>query len=176
MKTKLSLAALLLFSFTTIASAITHDQEVSVLETAPAMDAGVLVQDSVLVPEVYAPTPLQPALPPAYQPPMYSQDVFQDDVLMTAPRTVLSPVYAPEAACCSPCDCRTVESTVCLVDPCGCTHEACIRVPACCVGQTPQVSWRKGLLGRQIASVCWACCDHEVKVIVTRRGKVRVRG
>ena len=168
MKTKLSLAALLIFSFSTIAAAVTHDQEVSVLEVAPAANAGIMVQDSVLVPEVYAPTPLQPAIPPAYQ-----HDVFQDDVLMTAPQTVLSPAFAP-APCCDPC--RKIETTICIVDPCGCSHEACVCIPACCVGETPCVTWRKGLLGRQIAKVCWTCCDHDVTVIVTRRGKVRVRG
>ena len=75
--------------------------------------------------------------------------------------------------CCPP---ACVPATFCLVDPCGCRHEACVDVPACCAGEQPNVSWRGGLFGRQTATLCWPCCDFEAKVIVTRNGKVKVRG
>ncbi len=64
----------------------------------------------------------------------------------------------------------------CLVDPCGCNHVACIEVPVCCLGEQPEISWRQNGRGRQVATLCWNCCDHQVKVIITRNGKVRTRG
>lgn len=76
------------------------------------------------------------------------------------------------------CRCRRpakVATVFCLVDPSGCEHHACINVPACCAGEQPSVSWKGRLFGRQVATLCWACCDKEVKVVVTRRGKVKVR-
>jgi hypothetical protein len=101
---------------------------------------------------------------------------------MVAP-AVMVPAVAPAATCCTTCNRTTCccpppppTSTVfCLVDPCGGTHKACIRVPACCAGEQPRVSWRRGILGRQIATVCWECCGHRATVIVTCFGKVRVR-
>lgn len=85
-------------------------------------------------------------------------------------------VVAPVDGCCDPCcSPQCVPTTFCLVDPCGCEHEACIRVPACCVGQQPTICWRGGIFGRQVAELCWECCDFEAKVIVTRNGNVRVR-
>ena len=75
--------------------------------------------------------------------------------------------------CCKPK--RKVETTFCIVDPCDCEHEVCACIPACCLGETPEICWGRRLLGRQVATLCWPCCDHEVKVIITRRGKVKVR-
>ncbi len=80
-----------------------------------------------------------------------------------------------DTCCCQSC-CCPVPVRMCLVDPCGCPHDVCVDVPPCCAGQQPVVCWRSGLFGRQIASVCWPCCDKEVKVVVTKHGKVRVRG
>ncbi len=82
-----------------------------------------------------------------------------------------------EQTCCCPCPPPPVEMVVCLQDPCGCcTYEACVCVPACCAGQQPCVTWRGALAGRKVATLCWECCGHEVKVVVTRNGVVRVRG
>jgi hypothetical protein len=68
-----------------------------------------------------------------------------------------------------------VPTVFCLQDPCGGSHEACVDVPACCGGEQPCVTWRQGAGKRQIAKLCWERCDHKVKVIITRKGKVRVR-
>ena len=92
------------------------------------------------------------------------------------PQAVYPAHTGPCNACCSQTCCCPVPVRMCLVDPCGCPHEVCVEVPPCCVGQQPVVSWRNGIFGRQIASVCWPCCDKQVKVIVTKHGKVRVRG
>ena len=75
--------------------------------------------------------------------------------------------------CCKPPKHQEMEFE--LVDPNGCAHIACVKVPFCCVNELPVVSWKCRPLGRQIATLFWECCDHEVKVVVTRRGKVRVR-
>ena len=75
--------------------------------------------------------------------------------------------------CCCPAPC--VPTVFCLVDPCGCSHEACVNVPACCAGEQPNVNWRGGLFGRQVATLCWTCCDYQAKVVVTCHGKVKVR-
>lgn len=95
------------------------------------------------------------------------------------------PVLAPTmtVVCCQQCTrkkCRCpkpapIEIEFCLVDPCGCSHQACVSVPACCLGEQPEISWRDGVGSRQIATLCWRCCDHQVKVVVNGRGKVRVR-
>jgi len=92
-----------------------------------------------------------------------------------------SPVTVADACCTTcyqiKCCCRKVPTTAnfCLIDPDGCEVEFCAKVPACCVGHQPQVSWRCGILGRKVATRCWDCCNDTVKVVVTRRGKVRVR-
>ncbi len=93
-----------------------------------------------------------------------------------APQAVYAAPAGPCNTCCCQSCCCPVPVRMCLVDPCGCPHEVCVEVPPCCVGQQPVVSWRSGIFGRQIASVCWPCCDKQVKVVVTKHGKVRVRG
>ena len=183
MKTIISLTLCIAFSFSAIAFAVDNpihgEKEVSVLETRTSLK----VQDPVPTPAVD-----QPVLDPAVQaPPIPEPAVVQrpEMVVPQSPSVMINepqyfapaPVAAPccNSCCATPCCCPT-PTTFCLVDPCGCSHEACVEVPACCAGQEPTVSWRGGLFGRQIATLCWACCGHEVKVIVTRRGKVRVRG
>ena len=90
--------------------------------------------------------------------------------------------FAPTSCgtcCCQPCCCRPcpVSTTFVIVDPCTCcSYEICVNVPPCCVGNAPAVDWRGGIFGRRVARLCWNCCDKQVKVVVTRRGKVRVRG
>ncbi|MDG1873429.1 MAG: hypothetical protein P8J27_05935 [Mariniblastus sp.] len=107
------------------------------------------------------------------------------DSVIQEPMLVQQPILAAPMSddCCQPrcrrrCRCCTpppVPTMFCLEDPCGCPHEACIKVPACCAGEQPCITWRQGLLNRQIATLCWESCDHKVKVIVNGRGKVRVR-
>lgn len=104
---------------------------------------------------------------------------------LTSPQELQAPAtrYVPadvhavpvNIGCCDPCHCRKVETTLCLTDCNGCEHEVCVRVPCCCVDHAPVVKWRDGILGRQIAIVCWECCDYSVKVIVNAHGCVRVR-
>ncbi len=95
------------------------------------------------------------------------------EVTLAAPMSSSGCDVCCATPCCCPAPC--VPTTFCLVDPCGCSHEACVNVPACCAGEQPNVSWRGGLFGRQTATLCWSCCDFEARVIVTRNGKVRVR-
>lgn len=111
--------------------------------------------------------------------PMLQGSVIEGQPMMAAPM-MAAPMgnYGCSSCCNTPCCCPPpcVPMKICLVDPCGCPYEACVKVPACCVGQAPQVSWRNGIFGRQIATLCWSCCDHESKVVITGSGKVRVRG
>jgi hypothetical protein len=89
--------------------------------------------------------------------------------------------FAP--AFCTTCRARTCRcqpdpltvTVFCLTDPCGRQHEACIEVPACCALEQPTVSWKGNLFGRQVACLCWDCCEYEAKVVISRNGKIRVR-
>lgn len=117
--------------------------------------------------------------------------IEQTPQIHTPPATLSSRLLPPQSShyaplsvspepCCVICSYRPVsrkcvEINMCLVDPLGCEYEACIEVPVCCLNETPCIEWNKRLLGRKVATICWECCDHEVKVIVTRRGKVKVR-
>jgi hypothetical protein len=98
-----------------------------------------------------------------------------------APAAVAGPVVAGDACCnvcCQPnccCPPPRVPTQMCLVDPCGCSHQACVDVPACCAAEAPCVQWRDGVFGRQVATLCWTCCNFEAKVIVRRSGEVKVR-
>ncbi len=107
----------------------------------------------------------------------------------TAPGPAIAPGMVIQGSpsfgsCCVSCGCVTcccppppVKTVICLDEPCGCcTHEICVTVPGCCAGHSPTVSWRHGILGRKIATLCWPCCNHRVKVVITAFGKVRVRG
>lgn len=69
-----------------------------------------------------------------------------------------------------------IHATLPVCPPCRCcntTVEVC--VPGCCT-EAPCVSWRDGLFGRSIGIYTWPCCDHSVKVVVNRRGEVKVKG
>lgn len=140
-------------------------------------------QDSVLEsvapgPDLISPIPGTTHLPPVSAAPRAYIELPQS---YQKPSVLLS--EQPALVTCKSCKCKTccckppkVEATVCLVDLHGCEHEVCIEVPVCCQNEAPQVSWKnRRILGRQVATLCWECCDHEVKVVVTRRGKVRVR-
>ncbi len=75
--------------------------------------------------------------------------------------------------CCPP---PPIQTTLCVAPPCSCcSQEVTVCVPGCCT-EAPSVCWRSGIFGRQIGTYSWACCGHEVKVVVTRRGDVKVRG
>ncbi len=84
------------------------------------------------------------------------------------------PCCDPVPVCCPP---PPVKVPLCIQDPCtGCVTMECICVPACCACETPCMTWRKGILGRKILTYKWACCGHCVEVVITKRGKVTVRG
>ncbi len=75
--------------------------------------------------------------------------------------------------CCPP---PPIHATLCVNPPCSCCNKmVSVCVPGCCT-EAPQVCWKKGFLGRQIGTYTWPCCGHSVKVVVTRRGDVKVRG
>lgn len=86
------------------------------------------------------------------------------------------------AACCEPvcCPCPApvpdVSTTICLYDACTCTTaQATLCIPATCCGEQPQITWRSGIFGRRIATLCWPCCGYSADVVVTRQGRVIVR-
>ncbi|MEM9413366.1 MAG: hypothetical protein AAGA30_19815 [Planctomycetota bacterium] len=147
--------------------------------TGPTLiDSGPVVvrQETVLEkPMVQSEIPhVQMDAAPAYQPLMSTTP----QPSYFSPQTAIA--HAHESCqitcCCKPRPRqRCVEVNVCLVDPLGCEHEACMEIPVCCLNETPCVEWNKRLLGRKVATLCWECCDHEVKVIITRSGKVKVR-
>lgn len=85
-----------------------------------------------------------------------------------------APVCAPEPVCCPPAP-ADVAKTVCLCDPCGCMKAVDLCIPACCANEEPCITCRKGLFGRKIYTLSWKCCGHCVKVVMTKRGTVRVR-
>ncbi len=77
--------------------------------------------------------------------------------------------------CCQNQCCCPVTLDLCLVEPnCGCRYDICVEVPACCAGEAPQVSWRNGILGRQIAWLCWPCCKKRIKVVIRANGEAKV--
>ncbi len=78
-----------------------------------------------------------------------------------------------DARCCPP---PPHQTTLCVAPPCSCCNTAVnVCVPGCCTAP-PQVCWKKGLLGRQVGTYTWCDCGHQVKVVVNRRGEVKVRG
>jgi len=83
--------------------------------------------------------------------------------------------FAGDACCC--CPPAPIQTVLCVQVPCSCCppQEVCVCIPGCCT-EAPTVCWKKGLFGRQIATYTWPCCGHEVKVIATRRGDLKVRG
>jgi len=81
---------------------------------------------------------------------------------------------APAPVCC--CPPAPIQTTLCVAPPCSsCPQNVTVCVPGCCT-EAPTVCWRSGLFGRQIGTYTWASCGHTVKVVVNRRGAVKVRG
>lgn len=94
-------------------------------------------------------------------------------VVLTAGSLMASDQAQAGNPCCPP---PPIQTTLCVNPPCSCCNTTvCVCVPGCCT-EAPTVCWRTGLLGRQVGTYCWPCCGHEVKVVVTRRGDVKVRG
>ena len=158
-----------------LAANANSDDKVSVLVSAQQQE----VADSVVVP----PVPdnqtidgviLEDAIAPPHQTQRVPTPILEPADPIVFPEPYLPQMPACHTCCKVRCCCKTV-AEFCLIDPDGCEVEFCAKVPACCAGHTPKVSWRCGILGRKIAILCWDCCDDTVKVIVTRRGKVRVR-
>ena len=199
MKTTTNLVAILVMLFSTITMAVassdSNDGPVSVL----ALSA--VIQDEAVPPTPVEPVvpveaavqiPVAPVAPVAQEPvaqepvaPVPAEMVIEAPSIMMGsemmdPAIMAAPVAGnccPTTCCPTPCQCCPPTPTViCLQDPCGCSHKACVQVPACCAGEQPCITWKKGLFGRQTASLCWKCCGHEVKVLVRRNGAVRVRG
>ena len=189
MKTTISLVAMLVITFSAIAITVANDDSdegrVSVLALKPSSPINLQDEAEPPVPaEAAVQEPVAPVEPVAQDPvapiPDESQiaspsDIVMDSVVMNPPMTANSGC----ASCCQPrCCCPPSPKRMkyCLVDPCGCSHEACVCVPGCCLGEEPCITWRKGIFGRQIATLCWKCCGHSVRVVVCRSGRVIVRG
>jgi hypothetical protein len=205
MKTITSLAAILVITFSAIAiaaaSSDSNDGLVSVLADS-AVQPSTVVQDEAVKPPIPVEAPeaavVQEPVPavetvPAVEPvaqdpvapvpadmPVVAPSVLMDSVVMDQ-MVMGQPMMASsccQSCCATPCCCppAPVNTTFCLVDPCGCSHQAPVCVPGCCAGEEPCITWRKGIFGRQIATMCWKCCGHKVTVIVCRSGRVKVRG
>ena len=128
------------------------DPPASVLRLDPAVQESVLLSDDILKAPSAEPLPATTFVAPL-------------------PTTVPACGACGHQQCCCP-----VKTTICLEEPnCGCTHEIKVTLPGCCMGEAPVVSWRRGILGRQIATLCWTCCDKRVKVVIPRFGGPRVR-
>ncbi len=97
--------------------------------------------------------------------------------LLLGSASVASAGHHHRRGCCDPCTPPPVQQTLCVKDPCSCcSYEVDVCVPACCADEAPCVSWRSGIFGRRVATYTWPCCGHSVDVVVTKHGKVRVRG
>ena len=84
---------------------------------------------------------------------------------------------APEPCCQPCCPPPPVRMELCVKDPCSCcTYQASVCIPACCAGEEACVTWRRGWFGRRVATYTWKCCGHCVDIVVTRHGRVIVRG
>jgi hypothetical protein len=93
--------------------------------------------------------------------------------VLAAGSLVSERVQAGNPCCCPP---APIEVSLCVAPPCRCCNTTvCVCVPGCCT-EAPTVCWKTGLLGRSVGTYTWPCCGHEVKVVVTRRGEVKVRG
>jgi hypothetical protein len=189
MKTTTNLVAILVMLFSTITMAVASTDSnygpVSVLASSA------VIQDEAVPPTPVEPvvpveaavqTPVAPVAPVAQEPvaPVPAEMVIEAPSIMMDSAMMAAPVAGnccPTTCCPTPCQCCPPTPTdFCLQDPCGCSHQACVQVPACCAGEQPCITWKKGLFGRQTASLCWKCCGHEVKVLVRRNGSVKVRG
>lgn len=186
MKTKFGLVVTFVFSLSAIAVAV-ENSETRDGNSRSVLESSFFVQDDQIppapVPESsvpVAPVPQAADIPAPAPVPMPGQTVMEGPAVMLPPMMAAPvPGMGCNTCCVTPCRCcppAPKSLTYCLQDPCGCMHEATICVPGCCLGEEPCISWRKGVFGRQIATLCWNCCDHKVTVIVTRKGKVKVRG
>ena len=146
-------------------------------EAPPVPEPDVAIQETQ---ESISDAPAIEAPVPAPEP----ESVLQDQVIIEQgylPAEIVMPEagYACGTCCSQPCCCPPcpVSTTFMITDPCKCcSYEICVTVPPCCVGIQPTVDWRGGIFGRRVAELCWPCCDKQVKVVVTKHGKVRVRG
>lgn len=87
--------------------------------------------------------------------------------------TTANQSFAGDCCCCPP---PPVQTTLCVAPPCSCcSQNVTVCVPGCCT-EAPTVCWKNGIFGRQIGTYTWPCCGHSVKVVVTGRGDVKVRG
>ena len=68
-----------------------------------------------------------------------------------------------------------VTEELCIYDCDGCPHRICVRMPRCCCNEKPCITWRNGILRRQVACISWTCCNYSVEVVVNRFGKAWVR-
>lgn len=127
------------------ATAVPQDQSPS--DVAPAQEPGSVLNGPVVTGE-WVETPFMPMAP-------------------------VAPPVQCNRCCCAPC-CCPIATDLCLVDDCGCSYDICVNLPPCCVGEAPVVSWRKGILGRKIANLCWTCCNKRVKVVIPVVGGPRV--
>lgn len=192
MKTVINLFAAMTLSCGVIALPSSDDDKsnaaVSVLDaTVSANNPVIQDQDKPVVPPPPEPVPQDTPAPqesPSDIPSVLVEPAPLAPPIMT-PQIMAPPIMAPAAvdccqSCCvTPCCCpppRPQRAVFCIVDCNGCSHDACITVPACCAGEQPRISWRRGILGRQIATLCWDCCGHKSKVVITAFGKVRVKG
>lgn len=165
MKTIISLVVVIAFSCSAIAVAVENSEP----SYKSVLTKSVKVQDDA-VPPVPVPDSVPAGVP------------VESGTVMEGPAVGQPMMVAPMAGgCCNPCAtpcCPPPPQSMifCLKDPCGCMHEAKVCVPGCCVGEQPCITWRNGIFGRQIATLCWKCCDHQVRVIICRNGRVKVRG
>lgn len=76
--------------------------------------------------------------------------------------------------CCPP---PPVVKVLCVKDPCTCcTYNVKVCIPACCDKEEPCVTWRPGIFGRVIATYTWKECGYCLDVVITKHGRVIVRG
>ena len=172
MKTTASLIALLAFSFSTITLLASNkdsdDGLISVLKT-PLTQSKIVKKEADRTPAIQ-----EPAVP------IPADAVESPSVILENAGPVPVPMVVTDA-CCKPrcrkrcCKPQPVPTLFHLQDPCGCEYEAGVKVPACCVGEAPIITWKSGVLDRQVATLCWPSCGFEAKAIVNGRGKVRVR-
>jgi hypothetical protein len=188
---------LILASIVIVVAGITSISSLMGTLQASQLDTNLVVnqeEQAPPVPEPEAAAPIQETQPsvsdaPVIETPMpEGQSVMQEPMIIQPGEMPVESIVMPEtiampASCqtcgCQPCCCPQcpVSTTFTLVDPCTCcSYEICVTVPPCCVNIAPNVNWRGGIFGRRVAELCWPCCDKEVKVVVTKHGKVRVRG
>lgn len=77
-----------------------------------------------------------------------------------------------DCSCVAPCE-RTLQTELCVTDPCTCCDVMVpVCLPCCCDG-APTVCCRNGLFGRYVVRYDW-CCGCSVQVTILRCGDVVV--